>query len=228
MNRLVIAIDGPAGAGKSTVSRRVARELGLLFLDTGAMYRALTWKALKLGLELSDEEALSRLAHESRIELIAHEQGDRVRIDGQDVTEAIRTPEVTRRVSEVARVKAVREVLVAHQQALGRSGGVVAEGRDIGTVVFPAADVKIFLVASPRERAKRRAQDLERAGHPVDLEALEAEILRRDALDSGREVAPLRPADDAVHIDSDRLSIDQVVEAILERARSAMPVPERS
>lgn len=219
MKRLVIAIDGPAGAGKSTVARKVARELGLLFLDTGAMYRALTWKALQLGLDLEDAAALARLARASRIELVAAEAGDRVRIDDRDVTEAIRTPEVTGRVSEVARVPQVREHLVALQQAIGEGGGVVAEGRDIGTVVFPSADLKIFLVASPRERARRRARDLEKAGHAVDLAALEAEIARRDALDSNREHSPLRPAEDAVMLDSDHMTAREVVEAILERAR---------
>jgi pantoate ligase/cytidylate kinase len=215
MTRPVIALDGPAGAGKSTVARRVAQALGLLFLDTGAMYRALTWKALEQGLDLTDEDALTRLAEQSQIELVADPAGDRTRIDGQDVTTEIRTPRVTSRVSEVAKVPGVRQVLVRLQQELGRDGGVVAEGRDIGTVVFPKADVKVFLVASPAERARRRAKDLEAAGHPVDLQALEADIARRDEIDSTRAVAPLKPAEDAVLIDSDRLTIDEVVAAIL-------------
>jgi len=215
MTRSVIALDGPAGAGKSTVARRVAQALGLLFLDTGAMYRALTWKALEQGLDLTDEDALTRLAEQSQIELVADPAGDRTRIDGQDVTTEIRTPRVTSRVSEVAKVPGVRQVLVRLQQELGRDGGVVAEGRDIGTVVFPKADVKVFLVASPAERARRRAKDLEAAGHPVDLQALEADIARRDEIDSTRAVAPLKPAEDAVLIDSDRLTIDEVVAAIL-------------
>lgn len=222
MNRLVIAIDGPAGAGKSTVARRVAQELGLVFLDTGAMYRALTWKALGQGLDLGGEAALTALAQQSRIAFAPGAEGDRVLIDDVDVTEAIRTPEVTRHVSEVAKVAGVRQELVAQQQAIGRAGGVVAEGRDIGTVVFPQADLKIFLVASPAERARRRARDLERAGHTVDLVALEAEIARRDAIDSNRAHSPLKPAEDAVMLDSDALSADEVVAAIVKRAGAAV------
>lgn len=219
MSRLIVAIDGPAGAGKSTVARGVARRLGLLFLDTGAMYRAITWKALKEGIPLDDEAAMTRLAREAAIELIPGEDGDRVLIDGQDVTDAIRTPEVTRNVSQVAAHAGVREILVDRQRELGKGGGVVAEGRDIGTVVFPQAPVKIFLVASPMERARRRARDLEAKGHQVDLDELAAEIARRDAYDSNRAVSPLKAAEDAVHVDTDPMTPDQVVERILEIAR---------
>lgn len=212
---LIVAIDGPAGAGKSTVARMVGRRLGLLFLDTGAMYRAVTWKALAQGVPLDDAEALTRLAHDSQIELVADEAGDRVRIDGQDVTEAIRTPDVTRNVSQVAAHAGVRQELVERQRALGQAGNVIAEGRDIGTVVFPQAPVKIFLVASPMERARRRAKDLRAMGQDVDLEALAAEIARRDAYDSNREASPLKPAEDAIHVDTDTMSQAEVVEHIL-------------
>lgn len=219
MSRLIVAIDGPAGAGKSTVARMVARRLGLLFLDTGAMYRAVTWKAMQEGVPLDDAAALTRLAREARIVLIPGEAGDRVTIDSQDVTAAIRDPEVTRNVSQVSAHAGVREVLVERQRELGREGGVVAEGRDIGTVVFPQAPVKIFLVASPMERARRRAKDLEAKGHVVDLDELAAEIARRDAYDSSREVSPLKEAEDAVRIDTDALNQQQVVERVLEIAR---------
>lgn len=219
MSRLIVAIDGPAGAGKSTVARMVASRLGLLFLDTGAMYRAVTWKAMAQGVPLEDEAAMTRLARESRIELLPADGGDRVILDGAEVTGAIRSPEVTRHVSQVAAHAGVREVLVERQRELGKDGGVVAEGRDIGTVVFPQAPVKIFLIASPRERARRRAKDLEARGIPVDLAELEAEIARRDAYDSNRAVSPLKAAPDAVEVDSDAMTREQVVERILEIAR---------
>ena len=215
MSRLIVAIDGPAGAGKSTVARKVANRLGLLFLDTGAMYRAITWKAMQQGLPLDDAEAITRLAQDSHIVLQPGQDGDRVSIDGQDVTDAIRSPEVTRNVSQVSAHAGVREVLVDRQREMAKDGGVVAEGRDIGTVVFPNAPVKIFLVASPMERARRRAKDLEAKGHTVNLEELAAEIARRDAFDSNRAVSPLMPASDAVHVDTDTMTADQVVDRIL-------------
>jgi len=215
LNRLIVAIDGPAGAGKSTVARMVARRLGLLFLDTGAMYRAVTWKALSQGIALDDETAMTRLARESLVELLPGDDGDRVRIDGQDVTEAIRSPEVTRNVSQVAAHAGLREVLVERQRELGKRGNVIAEGRDIGTVVFPQATVKIFLVASPMERARRRAKDLQAMGQVVNLDELAAEIARRDAHDSNRAVSPLKAAPDAIRLDTDTLTREQVVDRIL-------------
>lgn len=212
---LVIALDGPAGAGKSTVARALARRLGCLYLDTGAMYRALTLKALEQGVSTQDEPAIALLAARTDIELVPDPDAMRVRVDGTDVTDKIRTPEVSRNVSYVARVAAVRTAMVEIQRRLGRAGGVVAEGRDMGTVVFPQADLKIYLEASPRERARRRSRDLAAAGHLADLEALEAEIRQRDHLDSTRDVSPLAAAPDAVRVVTDDLTADQVVDRIL-------------
>jgi cytidylate kinase len=218
VSRLIVAIDGPAGAGKSTVARMVASRLGLLFLDTGAMYRAVTWKAMQQGVPLDDEAAMTQLVRDTAIAFVPGEKGDRVLVDGQDVTDAIRHPEVTRNVSQVSAHAGVREILVERQRELGKAGGVVAEGRDIGTVVFPQAPVKIFLVASPMERARRRAKDLEAKGHQVNLEELAAEIAQRDAYDSNRAVSPLKPAADAIHVDTDAMDANQVVDRILEIA----------
>lgn len=213
---MIITIDGPAGAGKSTVARALARRLGYRYLDTGAMYRALTWKALEEGIPLDDEEALTRLARDTRLELVPEPDRMRVVIDGRDVTEAIRDPRVSNAVSYVARVAGVREAMVEKQRRIGAEGDLVAEGRDMATVVFPHAELKVFLDASPRERARRRAADLAKAGHPADVEALEREIARRDHLDSTREVAPLRLSDQHVVLDTDNLTVDQVVERLLE------------
>ncbi|MBE3588720.1 MAG: (d)CMP kinase [Thermoanaerobacteraceae bacterium] len=218
--RIAIAIDGPAGAGKSTVAREVARQLGFLYIDTGAMYRALTLKALRLGINPADEPALEALARESRIALTAGSgDGCRIFLDGEDVTEAIREPEVSRHVSLVARVPGVRSNMVRRQREMAENSAVVMEGRDVGTVVLPGAQVKIFLTASPEERARRRQRDLLAKGHHLPLEQLIQEIRERDRLDSSREVAPLVPAPDAWIIDSSHLHTDQVVEMIIGRIR---------
>ncbi len=213
-----IAIDGPAGSGKSTVARMVAKELGFTYVDTGAMYRAVTLKALQEGTDLNDREALVQVARSASIELVPGEDSMlKVLLNGADVTRAIRGPEVSGSVSLVARVPAVRNHLVELQRSMARQGGVVMEGRDIGTVVLPDARFKIFLTASPGERARRRRGELMEKGANVDLRQVEEEILARDRIDTRRETAPLRPALDAEVIDSSTYTAEQVVEMILTR-----------
>ncbi|TYR82571.1 (d)CMP kinase [Priestia megaterium] len=213
--RISIAIDGPAAAGKSTVAKVIAENLSYIYVDTGAMYRALTYQAQKHGVDLQNEDALLQLLNRTTIELKPSESGQIVLLDGQDVTDAIRSSEVTNSVSVVAKHRTVREEMVARQQFLARDGGVVMDGRDIGTHVLPHAEVKIFLLASVDERAKRRHEENISKGFPSDLEQLKEEIARRDKLDSEREVAPLRKAEDAVEIDTTSLSIEGVVQKIL-------------
>jgi len=214
----IVAIDGPAGAGKSTVARRVAEALGLMHLDTGAMYRAITWRVMQAGIDLQDEPAIAELLSQSQICLSTDEQGGAVRvwIDGEDVTQAIRSLEVTAKVSAIAAIAAVRRELVKQQQRWGYKGGIVVEGRDIGTHVFPDAELKIFLTASVQERARRRQQDLkDQELAVVNLEQLERDIQQRDIYDSTRAVAPLRKATDAIEIATDGLSIAEVTECIV-------------
>ena len=205
---LVIAIDGPSGAGKSTAGRIVATRLGYVFLDTGAMYRALAFKALRTRTAPDDAEALAALARESRMELGADGS---VQLDGEDVTAALRTREVSTAASRVSVHPAVRRVMVARQQELGRRGGVVMDGRDIGTAVFPDADVKFYVHADPGRRAVRRRQELAEAGIHAELEAVEREIRERDHADSTRADSPLTRAADAIDVDTTELALDQVV-----------------
>lgn len=215
----IIAIDGPAGAGKSTVARQVAAKLGLVYLDTGAMYRAVTWLVLQQGIALDDECAIAQLVNQSQIELTPSPDWQspvQVWIDGTEVTQVIRSREVTAQVSAIAAQSAVRAALVKQQQNWGRKGGLVAEGRDIGTHVFPDAEIKIFLTASVTERARRRQQDFHTQGQPViSLEQLEREIAERDWKDSTRQVSPLKQAQDAIELNTDGLSIPEVTEQII-------------
>ena len=209
--RLIIAIDGPSGAGKGTVARSISQALGYRHIDTGAMYRAVGWKARFEHLSLDDESAVADLAERARIVV----EGDVVSIDGHDVTRTIRSPEIDRAATAVARLPRVRQALVRRQREEGRSGGVVMEGRDIGTVVFPDADVKIYLDASAEERARRRAADPAHSGGAAGQAAVAEAIEARDQSDTTRTASPLTLAPDAVHIDTTNLSIQQVVDRVM-------------
>lgn len=214
-NKISIAIDGPAAAGKSTVAKIVAEKLTYIYIDTGAMYRALTYKAILKQISLEDEIELMNILNETSIELLPGDNGQQIYLDGQNVTDEIRTSNVTNTVSIVAKHKLVREEMVKRQQSFAVHGGVVMDGRDIGTHVLPEAEVKIFLLASVEERAVRRHTENINKGFPSDLGKLKEEISLRDKLDSEREVAPLKKAEDAIEIDTTSLSIEQVVEKIM-------------
>lgn len=211
-----IAIDGPAAAGKSTVAKIVAEKLNYIYVDTGAMYRALTLKALNDGVDPSNETVVLRLLLDTNIELANDSTGQRVILDGKDVTEEIRYQAVSANVSYIAKLTAVRQEMLKRQRELAKDRDVVMDGRDIGTHVLPGAQVKIFLVASVDERAKRRHDENIAKGIPSDLEQLKAEIEKRDEIDSNRETAPLVKANDAVELDTTSLSIHEVVQSILQ------------
>lgn len=212
---LIIAIDGPSGAGKSTLSKSLATALGYTNIDTGAMYRAVALLAGRENIAPDDARALQRLCRGMRLEFRREGGEEKVFVNGEDVSSAIRTPEVSLLTSQVSACPAVREELVRLQQQMGAAGGVVLEGRDIGTVVFPQAEVKFFLSASAEERGRRRYEELRAKGVEVDLPQTIAEVRQRDEADSSREHAPLRRAADAIDIDSTALDIDQVLELML-------------
>lgn len=216
---LVIAIDGPVGAGKSTVAKLVARKLGYLYVDTGAMYRAVALKALRLGMDINDPIVMAMLAEATDIQLQQQNDGSvRVFLDGEDVTEAIRTPEVSEASSIVSAHEGVRKVLAERQKAMAELGGVVMEGRDIQTVIAPDAEVKIFLTASLEERARRRWLELQQKGISVSYEEVLHEVKERDERDKSRAIAPLRKAPDAVEIDTTGMTPEEVAEKIVELA----------
>ncbi|ACV62929.1 cytidylate kinase [Desulfofarcimen acetoxidans DSM 771] len=215
IDNMSIAIDGPAGAGKSTVARLLAEKLGLLYIDTGAMYRTLTLSVLREQLDLSDEDRITKLAGALNIKLSNQPLDNKVFLNGEDVTEAIRQPEVSRNVALIARMPAVRQIMVNIQQSLAEKGKVVMEGRDIGNKVLPGATYKFFLTASPEERAKRRYRELIEKGYEVSLNDLVRDITERDNTDRTRLTDPLIPAPDAIIIDSTNMSLVEVTNNII-------------
>ncbi len=219
MKRVVIAIDGPAASGKSTTARLLAERLGLLPVDTGAMYRAVTLRVLELGVDPHDEARVTEIARHLKIRQEFQEGTVRTFVDDRDVSEEIRSPEVTRWVSLVSSYRGVREAMVAQQRAMAARGGVVLEGRDIGTVVLPNADLKVFMKASAEERARRRLRELQEKGIPATFDEVLADLQRRDRLDSSRALSPLKKAEDAIEIDTTNMTIHEQVDRIVQELR---------
>lgn len=218
MKNIVIAIDGPAASGKSTTARLVAERLGYLHIDTGAMYRAITWKVLEEKIPLDAVDSIQMLAEKTHLRLERSSRGNKVYLDDQDVSDVIRLQKVTKNVSHISSYQVVRDVMVREQRRIAKVGGVVLEGRDIGTVVLPDADLKIFMIADVAERARRRKKELEHSGVGVDENALIEEIQERDRKDSTREVSPLKKAHDAIVLDTSKLTVEEQVEFIVQRA----------
>jgi cytidylate kinase len=219
LKKLVVAIDGPAASGKSTTAKLVARELGYLYLDTGAMYRAMTLKVLEQNIDIGSEEEIIRIAENTQINFARRDDQVRIFLDNCDVTKKIRSQAVTATVSAVSAIGRSREVMVREQRRMSAEGGIVVDGRDIGTVVFPDADLKIFMVADVGERARRRQKDLRNEGIDVTVDQLEREIAERDRKDSGRRISPLKQANDAIMIDTSKMTIDEQVKVIVDRAK---------
>lgn len=229
---MIIAIDGPAGAGKSSVAKEFAKRSGYIYIDTGAMYRALTWKALENNVDIKNQYEMKDLLNKSTIDLIhsSEEQILKVFIDNIDVTTQIREPKVSNNVSFVAEHATVREIMVNKQREIGHNSksGVVMDGRDIGTVVFPDADVKIFFTASVEERAKRRFKEQMEKGITTDMDELIKEIAQRDKIDMNRSVAPLKPAEDSIIVDTTELSYEQVLEKLTDITSKILKIKENS
>ncbi len=214
---LTIAIDGPSGAGKSTVGRSLATRLGYTYIDTGAMYRTVALKAKEKGIGLEDESRLYRMASSLRITFVTKNDETRTYCNGEDVSEAIRLPEISQLASEVSKKKGVRDALVEMQRKMAKEGGAVLEGRDIGTVVFPEAEVKFYLDAEPQERARRRFQELTAKGIQIDFQKTLEEVIQRDHNDMHRPLSPLKRAEDSIHLDSTHRSVEEVVEEMLRK-----------
>ena len=213
---LIIAIDGPAASGKSTTARKVANILNYLYIDSGAMYRALTLEVIKRQVSEKDESEVVNIARESLIQLVPDKDGPRTLLNNKDVSEEIRLPEVTRIISVISAYEEVREIMKRKQRALAKNGGVVMDGRDIGTVVLPDADIKIFMDAGVDNRTDRRLKELEKKNIYVKRDRIKEEIIQRDLIDSTRDVAPLKPADDAIIIDTSDLTIDEQVQKVID------------
>ncbi len=213
MNNLVIAVDGPAGAGKSTIAKIIAKNLNINYIDTGAMYRAITYKCLSNNIDINNEEDIKKIAKETDIDF----KNNNIYLDGNIVNDEIRTIEVSNNVSNVAKIKEVRYLMVDVQREIGKRNSVILDGRDIGSYVFPNADYKFFLIATPEERGKRRHKELTEKGYEVSLEEIINDIIKRDEIDSNREFAPLVKAQDAIEIDTTGKSIEQVVQSVIEK-----------
>ena len=219
MRKITIAIDGPAASGKSTTAREVAQRLGYIYIDTGAMYRAVTLKALESQVNVHDINKVAELAEKVKIEFGKNNQKTIIYLDGKDVSDDIRAPRIDQQISPVAANPEVRKVMVKKQQEMGRHGGVILDGRDIGTVVFPKAELKIYMLASVEVRALRRKREMEQKGLEIDLDKIENDIRYRDRQDMGRSHGPLKKAEDALEIDTTRLTIEQQVDLILKLAK---------
>ncbi len=215
MKNLVIAVDGPAGAGKSTIAKIVADKMNINYIDTGAMYRAITYKVLQSGIDINNEDEVIKIAKKSDIDF----KDNNIYLDGKILKEEIRTPEVSHNVSNVAQIKDVRHLMVDVQRDIGNKSSVILDGRDIGSYVFPNADYKFFLVASSKERGERRYKELIKKGYNTTLEEVINDVIRRDEIDSNREFAPLVKANDAIEIDTTGKSIDKVVESVIEKIK---------